>query len=110
MRLRSLLASAVLSTAVITAAHAGDEAPSGIAIGDAVPLANVKMKNVDGKDLSIDDIRGKKGTLIVFSCNHCPWAKAWESRIVELGNAARKNGVGVMVINSNDPEAYPEDG
>jgi len=45
----------------------------------------------------------------VFTCNHCPWAKAWETRIVELGNTYRKKGIGVIAINSNDPDAYPED-
>jgi peroxiredoxin len=68
------------------------------------------MKNVDGKDVTIAAVQGAKGTLVVFTCNHCPWAQAWETRIVELGNTYRKKGVGVIAINSNDPEEYPEDG
>ena len=50
-------------------------------------MATTKMKNVDGKQLSIADVTGKAGTLVIFTCNHCPFAKDWEQRIVELGNS-----------------------
>jgi hypothetical protein len=107
MRLNVVLACAALALAPMQAR--ADETSGGLKIGEAGPLATTKMKNVDGKQISIADVRKPKGTLVVFSCNHCPWAKAWESRIVALGNAATKRGVGVIVINSNDPAAYPED-
>jgi peroxiredoxin len=81
----------------------------GIKLGDAVPEADVKMKNVDDKDVSIADVKGTKGTLVIFSCNHCPFVKAWEKRIATLGNTARQKGVGVIQINANDPASYPED-
>lgn len=82
----------------------------GIALGDAAPLADVMMKGVDGKEASIESVKGKNGTLVVFSCNACPWVKAWETRIVELGNSFAKKGVGVIVINPNDPAQVAEDG
>jgi peroxiredoxin len=81
-----------------------------LSIGDKAPSTNVKMKNVDGREMSIADVAGKDGTLVLFSCNHCPFVKAWQDRIASIGNAARGRGVGVIVINSNDPAAYPEDG
>ena len=81
-----------------------------LALGATAPLADTRMKNVDGKEFSIASVKGKNGTLVVFSCNACPWAKAWESRIVELGNAYSKKGVGVIVVNSNDPEVVADDG
>jgi len=81
-----------------------------LSIGDPAPKTDVKMKNVDGRELSIADVAGPKGTLVIFSCNHCPFVKAWESRIAEIGNTYREKGVGVIAINSNDPNAYPEDG
>jgi len=80
-----------------------------LSIGAQAPMTDAKMKNVDGKDVSIADVRGPSGTLVVFTCNHCPFAKAWESRIVELGNAYRAKGVGVIAVNANDPSAAPED-
>jgi len=91
-----------------TAAWAQD-APQVLAIGSAAPKADVKMASHDGRNLSISDVKGAKGTLVVFTCNHCPFAKAWQGRIVDLANTYAKRGVGVIIVNSNDPEAYPED-
>ena len=79
-------------------------------LGDKVPAANVKMKNVDGKEVSITDVAGPKGTLVMFSCNHCPFVKAWETRIAETGNTYMKKDIGVIVINSNDPNVQAPDG
>ena len=81
----------------------------GLGIGDKAPSTTVKMKNVDGSELSIADVAGKQGTLVMFSCNHCPFVKAWQGRIASVGNAAKTKGIGVIIINSNDPTAYPED-
>jgi thiol-disulfide isomerase/thioredoxin len=80
-----------------------------LGIGDRAPAADVKMKNVDGRELTIEEAAGAKGTLVIFSCNHCPWVKAWEQRLVELGNAYPAKGIGVIVVNPNDPAAYPGD-
>lgn len=78
-------------------------------LGEKAPMANVKMKGVDGKEVSIADVTGKNGTLVIFSCNHCPFVKAWETRIAEIGNAYQQKGVGVIAINANDPAEYSED-
>lgn len=84
-------------------------ASGALAIGATAPLTDVKMMNVDGKNVAFADVKGAKGTLVVFTCNHCPWAQAWESRIIALGNEYSKKGIGVMLVNSNDPMAYEED-
>jgi peroxiredoxin len=81
----------------------------GLNIGDKAPSTTVKMKSVDGSAVSIADVAGKQGTLVVFSCNHCPFVKAWQGRIASVGNAAKAKGLGVIIINSNDPTEYPED-
>ena len=81
----------------------------GLNIGDKAPSTTVKMKSVDGSAVSIADVAGKQGTLVVFSCNHCPFVKAWQGRIASVGNAAKTKGIGVIIINSNDPTEYPED-
>jgi peroxiredoxin len=102
---------ALLSCLVLAApALAADAAtPGALALGKPAPLRDVAMKNVDGKDVTIASIAGKKGTLVVFACNHCPWVKMWQSRIAAIGNAALDRGIGVIAINSNDPAEYPED-
>jgi peroxiredoxin len=79
-------------------------------VGMQAPLLDWKLKNVDGKELSIADVRGSKGTLVVFTCNACPFVKAWEDRIVALGNGAKARGVGVIAVNANDPKRVAEDG
>lgn len=87
-----------------------DTAPPSLELGHAAPMRDVKMKSVDGHELSIAGAAGQKGTLVVFMCNHCPWVKAWQTRIAAIGNEAVGLGIGVIAINSNDPAAYPEDG
>lgn len=102
-RLALLAASLLTLTAAVAPAHAQ------IAIGDAIPMADIKMKNVNDKDVTLASLAGKKGTLVVFTCNHCPWAKMWQSRVAEIGNAALAAGLGAVAINANDPAAYAED-
>lgn len=79
------------------------------AIGVGIPTAAVKMENVDGRKLSVADVAGPHGTLVIFSCNHCPWVRAWEDRIIAAASDAAARGVGVIAINSNDPAVYPGD-
>lgn len=93
----------------LAAVAGAQEAPKVLAIGATAPKADLKMASADGRNLSINDVKGAKGTLVVFTCNHCPWAKAWQSRIVDLGNTYATRGVGVILVNSNDPEVYAED-
>jgi peroxiredoxin len=74
-----------------------------IDMGGSLVDADVKMKNIDGSMLSINDVKGEKGTLVIFTCNHCPFVMGWQDRMVELGNSYKKKGIGVIFINSNDP-------
>ena len=99
---------ALLAASLLTLAVAPARAQ--IAIGDAIPMADTKMKNVNDKNVTLASLAGKKGTLVVFTCNHCPWAKMWQTRVTEIGNAAGKVGIGMVAINANDPAEYPEDG
>lgn len=96
------LATAALMLLLLPAAYA-------LELGASAPLADKQMKNVDGSMVSIASSAGQKGTLVIFSCNHCPWVVAWQDRMAEIGNAAMKQGVGVVMVNPNDPEAYPTD-
>ena len=80
-----------------------------LSIGAAIPMGDVKMKSVDGKELALADIKKPAGTLVVFTCNHCPFAKMWETRIVELGNAYAAKGIGVVAVNANDPAVAADD-
>lgn len=84
---------------------------SALSLGDSAPLVTEKLQSVSGKKVSIKDIQGKKGTLVIFTCNHCPFSKAWETRYSNFGsNLALNHQIGVIAINSNDPKVEDEDG
>jgi hypothetical protein len=102
-------ASLVLVSGAPAGAGETATAPTALALGAKAPMATTKMKTAGGKEVSIADVKGAKGTLVVFTCNACPWAKKWESRIVELGNDAGKKGIGMIAINSNDPNVNADD-
>lgn len=100
----------ILALPLVLAAATGLTLAGQLAAGAAMPSADVKMRNVDGKEMTLAQAKGSAGTLVVFTCNHCPFAKAWESRIVDLGNAYQKKGIGVVAVNANDPAVAAEDG
>jgi peroxiredoxin len=66
------------------------------------------LQGTDSKIYSLAEIRGPKGTLVVFICNHCPYVKASINRIVAEANALRAVGIGAIAIMPNDTEAYLE--
>lgn len=99
------VAMTALAFAVAGLAHAGEP----LALGSKAPMADLEMKNVDGTMVSIAEAAGPKGTLVLFTCNHCPYVKAWEERMDDLGNAYLAKGIGVIAINPNDPEVQPPD-
>ena len=68
-----------------------------------------KLKSTDNKILSLEDIKGKKGTLIMFICNHCPYVKAVIQDIVSDCKELEKHGINSVAICSNDVKNYPED-
>ena len=70
---------------------------------------NFELKGVDGRTYSLTDVRGPKGSLVVFICNHCPYVRSAIDRLVEEAKALKAIGIGTIAINSNDAESYPED-
>ncbi|MGE0589098.1 MAG: thioredoxin family protein [Cyclobacteriaceae bacterium] len=62
-----------------------------------------------GRILSLEDVRGKQGTLIMFICNHCPFVKHVNDELVKLGDEFPSKGVAFAAINSNDVQSHPED-
>lgn len=67
------------------------------------------LKGVDGKSYSLKDVRGEKGTLVVFMCNHCPFVKAIIGRLVEEVAQLKAMGIGVIGIMPNDTKISPGD-
>lgn len=79
----------------------------GYKVGDEA--LNFKLKNIDGKMVSLSDYSSEKGVILIFTCNHCPYAVAYEDRIVALDKKFKSEGYPVVAINPNDAEAYPDD-
>jgi peroxiredoxin len=78
-----------------------------LAIGDAVPT--FELPDTDGRSWSSSDGEGTSATVVVFTCNHCPYALAWHDRILEAARDYAGRGVRFLQINSNDAERYPRD-
>lgn len=98
----------LIAAMALTMGTGGVEAGA-LAIGDKMPATDVEMQNVDGRMLTLGGIAGEKGTLVIFSCNHCPFVQAWQARMVAIGNDGQAKGVGVVLVNANDPVAFPAD-
>ncbi|MCV9388848.1 thioredoxin family protein [Reichenbachiella ulvae] len=79
----------------------------GYEVGDKA--IGFELKNVDGKMVSTEDYKKAKGFIVVFTCNTCPYAKLYESRIDELNKQFADKGYPVLAINSNDVTKQPGD-
>lgn len=77
------------------------------AIGDAV--RDFSLRNINGKMVSLASYPSARGFIIVFTCNHCPFSKSYEDRLLLLDKEFAFKGYPVIAINPNDPEAYEED-
>ena len=84
-----------------------NSAEKGYDIGDTA--TDFSLKNIDGKMVSLSDYSDAKGFLIIFTCNTCPYAVAYEDRIVALDAKYKSQGVPVIAINPNNPSAKPGD-
>ena len=72
-------------------------------------IVDFKLKNVDGKMVSLSDYPNAKGFIIVFTCNHCPFAKLYPPRLNDLNNKFKPLGVPLIAISSTDTMMYEED-
>jgi hypothetical protein len=110
-----------------TAAEATDVAtvstealPAGVAeelaLGAKAPMANEKLQNIDGSYLTLQQATGAKGLLVIFSCNTCPFvigngekSEGWEGRYNGLAATAKANGIGTVILNSNEAKRGGDD-
>lgn len=103
---------AILSATVFSAAqvHAQKpELPAILEIGTKAPLADLKMPSTNDRDLSLNDIKGKNGLLVIFSCNTCPFvvgngekSEGWENRYRDYQLQCSGSEVGMVLVNSNE--------
>lgn len=72
-------------------------------------VPDFELPGVDGKTYRLADVRGSRGLLVIFMCNHCPYVQAIEDRILRDVRDLKEHGIGSVAIMSNDPSDYPED-
>lgn len=80
-----------------------------LGIGDKAVLTEIKMEDVSGVRVSLNDAKKENGILVLFSCNTCPFVMQWEGRYPDLKAWADKNKVGMVVLNSNHQKHDAED-
>ncbi len=78
-----------------------------VRIGDRI--LPFRLPGTDGRMHAVEDYADRAVLVVIFSCNHCPYVQAWEDRMIALQRAYADRGVQFLLINSNDPEQYPED-
>ena len=103
--MKNVVKSALLLLTVIVAFSSFT--PPGYKVGDQAE--DFKLKNVDGRMISLADYKDATGFIVIFTCNHCPYAKAYEQRIMDLDKKYKSQGYPVIAISPNDPASVPDD-
>lgn len=101
------LATSLLVLTLGAAVSGSADLPEGVSVGDMAP--NFIVKNLDGKNIGLSSFKDVEGVILIFTCNHCPYSKAYEDRIIALHKAYAGKGWPVLAVNPNDPEREPED-
>ena len=105
----------ILSTGLTTLVNATDlrlrvtevKQSGGYQVGDAA--GSFRLKNTDGNMVSLTDFNNAKGVIIIFTSNHCPFARAYEDRIIALNGKFASQGYPVIAINPSDPGTHQDD-
>ena len=97
-----LAAIALFTTLAFTV---GDPLP----IGSNMPKANLKMQDISGKQVAIQDAKKDNGVLVMFSCNTCPYVVKNQERTIAISDYALKNNIGVIILNSNEAQRTDDD-
>ncbi|MDB4534763.1 thioredoxin family protein [Vicingaceae bacterium] len=97
----------LIALTILIAASTTVNAQTGYKIGDIATDFN--LKGTDGKSHSLAEIKDAKGYIVIFTCNHCPFSKMYEDRIIALQTKYEAKGYPVIAINPNDPKANADD-
>ena len=97
----------VATAALLSFTFMSDVPTTGYKVGDKV--GDFRLKNINDKEVALADYASAKGFIVIFTCNHCPYAVAYEDRIIALDKKFAPQGYPVVAINPNDDIAYPDD-
>ena len=105
--MRKMLALFTMAAALAAFSFTLKNPGTGYVVGDTA--RDFSLQNVDGKKVSLAEIPDAKGYIVVFTCNHCPYAIAYEDRVIELHKKYAPLGYPVVAINPNDKDVQPAD-
>jgi peroxiredoxin len=105
--MRTFKISALIILLAVVSAFTFVKSDGGYQIGDVA--TDFSLKNVNTKKVSLSDFKEAKGFIVVFTCNHCPYAVAYEDRIIALDKKYKSLGYPVIAINPNNPDVQPAD-
>lgn len=115
MKSVQIIAAALLTTATMAFTIIRPDEHTGLKIGDKAPLSSVEMKGTDDQAYTLEKLVGKKGLIVVFSCNTCPFVvgsenfAGWEIQYNDLYKQASDAGVGFVLVNSNEAKRDGDD-
>lgn len=107
MKTIKIFAFVLLAGLVSAFTYKNMDAAAGYKVGDIA--TDFSLKNIDNKKVSLKDFKDAKGYIVIFTCNHCPYAQAYEDRIIALDKKYKKQGYPVIAINPNNPEKQKDD-
>ncbi len=99
----------LLSAALLCTIGAFAQNIQSIPVGANIPMAGAEMKSTMGKSISLEKAKTSKGLLVMFSCNTCPYVIKSQARTQEMMGYAMKNGIGMVIVNSNEAKRTEDD-
>ena len=106
--LRSSVILSIFTVMTVTSIAAQDIQQ--LPLGSTLPLGDVQMEDVSGRNLTLNGVKGEKGLLVIFSCNTCPWVIKWEDRYPVVQELAEANDIGMILLNPNEDYRDKGDG
>ena len=103
---RALSLSAMLLFVSVSVAVAQ---PQALPLGTSMPMQDHTMQHVDGSQTTIGALTGDSGTVFIFWSNNCRWTDSYKERVLALHNEYAVQGLAFVLVNANDPEAFPQE-
>ncbi len=106
---KGIIVTTLLIACAFLLSFINNNANTELGLSAPIPMAEEKMQDVSGKSISLNDTKTAKGLLVIFSCNTCPYVKLSETRIKEITDNCKKQGIGCVIVNSNEAQRSEAD-
>lgn len=107
--MKKLIIPVILTVVLASFTLIGNEEYTTLKIGDKAPMVKVEMEGTSNQKASLESLKKSNGTLVIFSCNTCPFVIQWEDRYPGLAELAASNNIGFGLVNSNEARRGGDD-